>query len=72
MLSLSVCPAQERAGDEPWLLVNSRLVLRQEAGYVQSKSVTTPALAAPVEAELAANSPWSIPKRRNEGKERIS
>ena len=34
---------------------------------VQSKSVTTPALAALAEAELAANNPWSIPNRRNEG-----
>lgn len=68
MLSLSLCPAQERARDEPWLLVNSRLVVREEPGYVQSKSVTCPALAAPVEAELAANNPWSIPERRKEGK----
>lgn len=38
---------------------------------VQSKSVTTPALAVLV-AERAANNPWSITNRRNEGKERTS
>lgn len=34
---------------------------------VQSKSVTAPALVVLV-AELAANNPWGIPNRRNEGK----
>lgn len=35
---------------------------------MQSKSVTALALAVLIEAELAANNPWSIPNRRNEGK----
>lgn len=62
---MSSLPGLSGSRDEPRLLVNSGLAVGEEAGYCASKSVTAPALLVLAEVELAANSPRSIPHRRN-------